>query len=29
MHRELDRAASLATMAPVWADITRTHATRR
>ena len=29
VRRELDRAASLATLAPVWADVTRTHATRR
>jgi single-stranded DNA-binding protein len=29
MRRELDNAASLATLAPIWADITRTHATRR
>ncbi len=26
---ELDRAASLATLAPAWADVTRTHADRR
>ena len=29
MRRELERAASLATLAPIWADVTRTHATRR
>ncbi|MGH3157685.1 MAG: AAA family ATPase, partial [Streptosporangiaceae bacterium] len=29
MRRELDSATSLATLAPIWADITRTHATRR
>jgi hypothetical protein len=29
MRRELDRAASLATLAPVWADLTRVCATRR
>jgi conjugative relaxase-like TrwC/TraI family protein len=29
MRRELDRAVSLATLAPVWADLTRASATRR
>ena len=29
VRRDLDRAASLATLAPAWADVTRTHATRR
>jgi conjugative relaxase-like TrwC/TraI family protein len=29
MRQDLDRAASLATLAPIWADVTRTHATRR
>jgi AAA domain len=29
MRQELERAASLATLAPIWADATRTHATRR
>jgi conjugative relaxase-like TrwC/TraI family protein len=29
MREELERSASLATLAPVWADLTRTHATRR
>jgi len=29
MRSELDRAASLATLAPVWADLTRASATRR
>jgi hypothetical protein len=29
MRRELERAASLATLAPIWADVTRTYATRR
>ncbi len=29
MRRDLDRAASLATLAPAWADVTRAHATRR
>ena len=29
MRQELERAASLATLAPMWADVTRTHATRR
>ena len=29
MRRELERAASLATLAPMWADVTRTHVTRR
>jgi conjugative relaxase-like TrwC/TraI family protein len=29
MRQELEQAASLATIAPVWADLTRTHATRR
>jgi conjugative relaxase-like TrwC/TraI family protein len=29
LRRELDRAASLATLAPMWADLTRTHAARR
>ena len=29
MRRELDRAASLATLAPVWADLTRAYATPR
>ena len=29
MRRELERAASLATLAPIWADVTRAHATRR
>jgi hypothetical protein len=29
MRRELDRAASLATLAPLWADLTRVCATRR
>ena len=28
MRQELERAASLATLAPIWADVTRTHATR-
>jgi conjugative relaxase-like TrwC/TraI family protein len=29
MRQELDRAASLATLAPMWADMTRTHAVRQ
>jgi conjugative relaxase-like TrwC/TraI family protein len=29
MRRELDKAASLAALAPIWAEVTRTHATRR
>lgn len=29
MRQELERAASLATLAPMWADMTRSHATRR
>ena len=29
VRRDLDRATSLATLAPAWADVTRTHATRR
>ncbi|HUY45233.1 MAG TPA: MobF family relaxase, partial [Streptosporangiaceae bacterium] len=29
MRQELDRAGSLATLAPMWADVTRVHATRR
>jgi len=29
MRQELERAASLATLAPMWADVTRAHATRR
>ena len=29
VRRDLDRAASLATLAPTWADVTRAHATRR
>jgi conjugative relaxase-like TrwC/TraI family protein len=29
MRREQDRAASLATLAPIWADMTRAHAGRR
>jgi len=29
MRQELDRAASLATLAPTWADVTRTHAVRQ
>jgi AAA domain len=29
MRHDLEQAASLATLAPVWADVTRTHATRR
>ena len=29
VRRDLDRAASLATLAPAWADVTRAHATRR
>jgi hypothetical protein len=29
MRQELERAASLATLAPIWADVTRTHAVRR
>ena len=29
MRRELERAASLATLAPMWAEVTRAHATRR
>jgi conjugative relaxase-like TrwC/TraI family protein len=29
VRQELERAASLATLAPVWADVTRAHATRR
>ena len=29
VRRELDRAASLATLAPIWAEVTRAHATRR
>jgi hypothetical protein len=29
MRRELDQAASLATLAPVWADLTRVASTRR
>lgn len=29
MRQDLERAASLATLAPAWADVTRTHATRR
>ncbi|HEY7261653.1 MAG TPA: AAA family ATPase, partial [Trebonia sp.] len=29
MRQELERAASLATLAPMWADATRTHAIRR
>ncbi len=29
MRRELDRAASLATLAPMWADVIRAHAARR
>ena len=29
MRQELERAASLATLAPIWADVTRTHATRQ
>jgi conjugative relaxase-like TrwC/TraI family protein len=29
MRQELDRAGSLATLAPMWADVTRAHATRR
>src|SRR6266700_927713 len=29
MRQELERAASLATLAPVWVDVTRTHATRQ
>ena len=29
MRGELERAASLATLAPMWADVTRAHAARR
>ncbi len=29
MRQELERAASLATLAPMWAEVTRAHATRR
>jgi len=29
MRQELERAASLATLAPMWVDVTRAHATRR
>ena len=29
MRQELEHAASLATLAPIWADVTRTHATRQ
>lgn len=29
MRQELERAASLATLAPIWADVTRTHAVRQ
>ncbi len=29
MRQELDRAAGLATLAPMWADVTRTHAVRQ
>jgi hypothetical protein len=29
VRQDLERAASLATLAPAWADVTRTHATRR
>lgn len=29
MRQELEQAASLATLAPMWADVTRTHATRQ
>jgi hypothetical protein len=29
MRQELERAASLATLAPIWADINRTHAVRQ
>jgi len=29
MRQELERAASLATLAPMWADVTRAHATRQ
>jgi AAA domain len=29
MRHELEQAASLATLAPMWADVTRTHATRQ
>ena len=29
MRQELERATSLATLAPMWADVTRAHATRR
>jgi hypothetical protein len=29
MRQELERAASLATLAPMWADMTRAHATRQ
>ncbi|MGI8449307.1 MAG: hypothetical protein ACR2MP_19440, partial [Streptosporangiaceae bacterium] len=29
MRQELERAASLATLAPIWADVTHTHATPR
>ena len=29
MRQELERSASLATLAPMWADVTRTHAARQ
>ena len=29
MRQELEQSASLATLAPIWADVTRTHATRQ
>jgi hypothetical protein len=29
MRQELERAASLATLTPIWADVTRTHAVRQ
>ena len=29
MRHELERATSLATLAPIWTDVTRTHATRQ
>jgi hypothetical protein len=29
MRQESERAASLATLAPMWADVTRMHATRQ
>src|SRR5207245_5212678 len=29
MRQELERAASLATLAPIWVDVTRTHAVQR